>query len=690
MAATRFRHGSDNRVCAGLSVKLFDEQKGEPSSKPASLPGHTVPAAKWRKGISHVIGAGLLFYLISRFVPYGRPLHYSIIDDSWIEVFHKAFAEHWQFGREIVFTFGPWGFLYGGYLPATHLLAMTVWTILAVVFWWAGRRVAFACFQNELTAWLWLAVFSAVSGLTTSMNIDTRMTAFILLLWLVHFFVEERPFSPLQASLAVALGLFGLIKFSLFIAGGVAVSAIAIDIIWRHRRFPWVLVVFGASVLVFWSLAGQSWISFGPFLVNSWRITAGYSDAMGLNLATEGRDIGLFLMGASLLGAVAGYAAWQRHRRFALLSVSVVAFLGFSAFKYGYVRHDQHEVTAVLQLLTGALACLAAVWPVVRKEKWMLKLAVVLPAGFVFFLNSAVIGRYSEPGFLHELAVTFGIRQFAAPVNAWRDTAAPERVYAEYLAPLKDPFRLPGIDGNVDIYPWNQAALFANGLSYRPRPVIQSYSVYTPELAEMNAAFLRGTNAPDNIFFSPEPMDGHFPALEDGRSWPELLTRYDLVNPNLPGPLLLKRAANPRHCEKVFLAEAPLTFDIPVTVPAAVDGPVWAEIEIDKSLAGDVLSALYKLPPLQLAVTLSDGRQTGFRLIPGMARGGFILSPFIGDQKSFSLLVTPEGFHTLGTWDIQSITISSDNRNGADLNYYKPKRIRFYRLDYGPSAQGRK
>jgi hypothetical protein len=262
-----------------------------------------------------------------------------------------------------------------------------------------------------------------------------------------------------------------------------------------------------------------------------------------------------------------------------------------------------------------------------------------------------------------------------------RGTAPPDQVYKEYLAPIRNDFRFPRIDGSVDIYPWNQAALLANGLSCRPRPVIQSYSAYTPELAEMNAAFLRGARAPDYILFALNPIDDHFPALEDGRSWPELLTRYDIASTNLARALLLKRSASPRRCEKVFIKEAALAFGSPVALPAASDGPIWAEIEINKSLAGKVLSVIYKAPPIWMTVALSDGRQGSFRLIPGMARGGFIISPFIGDPTSFSLLTTREGLGALGALQVRSIIISVANKDGKSSSYLTPLRVRFYRLE---------
>src|SRR6266446_8928629 len=100
-----------------------------------------------------------LLFAVSRFLPTGRLGGYNIVDDAWIQTLHMAFAERLQFGRDIVFTFGPWGFLYGGYHPATHSISVIVWAVLAVVFWWGAWRVGSHFFKSPLVSWLWLLAF---------------------------------------------------------------------------------------------------------------------------------------------------------------------------------------------------------------------------------------------------------------------------------------------------------------------------------------------------------------------------------------------------------------------------------------------------------------------------------------------------------------------------------------------------
>ena len=211
---------------------------------------------------------------------------------------------------------------------------------------------------------------------------------------------------------------------------------------------------------------------------------------------------------------------------------------------------------------------------------------------------------------------------------------------------------------------------------------MQSYSAWTPELAEMNAAFLRGEHAPENILFSIYPIDGRFPAGDDGLSWPDLLTRYDVVSTTTNGFLLLKRSAAPRSFQKILLQDSVIAFDSPAPVPSAHDGPIWAEIQINQSTFGKILSALYKPPQVSLQVATADGRVWTYRLIPGIARAGFLVSPFIGDTRSFARLAAPNHADALDGLQVTSLAVFVGDNAGPGPCFQAPIRMRLYRLEF--------
>jgi hypothetical protein len=642
---------------------------------------------RWRAVGQLLLGAGVLVYVLSRFIPCTAVNNYPLrvgLDDDWTQILHVAFARHLQFGTELIFTYGPWGFLARGYHPDTYPVSVIAWIFLALVFAAAGWRLARHFSANNLVAGLVVVGFTIAATLPVEDDFNNKAMALALQLFFLRFFVEERAVTPLQILLAAALGWTSLIKFTGLLESAVLLLVIAADDIFRRRRLPWLLVVWLLSLLAFWMAAGQAANSLAEFLINSWRITSGYTEAMMLDDPAAGRGVVRFLLLAGLLCACVGRLAWLRHRTWGALPVTGIGLMLFVAFKLGYVRAGwQHETSAALSLVLLALAALV----VARRDGQCLFAAAagLLLAGLLF---ATVVFDYWLPGdgLGRQVSGTFRLNSLAAPVAASITGYLPGE-HKKNLAHTRKNFPLPQITGGTDLYSFSQSILFANALAYAPRPVVQSYSAYTPALAEMNAAHLRTARAARNILFAPQPIDGRFPSLEDGRSWPELLTRYDCKGPTDDNWqfLLLTRAAVPRTYRLVPLATITTRFGEPVKLPALADGPIWAEIEFQKTFAGKILSTVYKPPVMTLRIALKNGSPPPYRLVPGMAAAGFLLSPLIADNRSFAALAGPNWKTELAGQEVTGLKIFCQPERTPFPCYAPAVVIKLYRLDF--SAQ---
>ena len=514
-------------------------------------------------------------------------------------------------------------------------------------------------------------------------NYDVQLAGLILLLLWLYFFVENGLVTVIQILLVVLLGLLSLAKFIGLVEAGIIVVIIAVDTVFRQRRFPWLMLLFAGSAGFFWLAAGQRPDSIWPFLLNSWRITGGYTEAMMQTGEADIQTAVVFLLAAALLVAVTGCVAWKRHRYFGLLPVMGLGAILFLTFKHGYVRQDDlHQTAATLTLLLAALACLAVAWPVSGGGRhWIGWAGVIVLDGVLFFSATTFNTAHPKDRMLAQWGRTFSLPAVLAPAKLLCDPGDFREAYEVYLQQLRDVFPTPPLEGDVDVYPWNQAALFAHGLRYHPRPVIQSYSAYTPELAEVNAAWLRSDRAASNILFEIRMVDDRYPSLDDGCSWPELLTRYDIRDTS-GNFVLLKRAAVPREHHLTCFQDRPVHFAEPIALPATSNGPIWAEMEINKSGWGSVVSLLGKPPVLKLEVSLRDGRQLCFRLIPGMVRSGFLLSPLIEENQSFVSLASAGGWPHLTNLVVTSLTVLAVTPSQSTPCYQSPMRLRLYHLDY--------
>lgn len=635
------------------------------------------PALRFLRVLTGVLG---LVYVLTSFLRVTTSVDYGDLDSSWLHTLHVAFASSWQFGRDVVIVLGPWGFLLGGHHPATATVSLTIWTALAILFWCGAWRIACHSFSRPSVALLWLIGFTAAASIPPALSVDGRMAAFVSLVLLLHFFVDRRRPSFAQVALVGALGLLALTKFTVLMLAALSIGIVTLDAIVR-RRVPWQAPLWLSTVALCWTVAGQRPATFADYLLNSWRLSAGYTDAMSLDLPGGWLFAAAFVVIAAMVVASVVLAGRVLDTRTALLAGAGFAGVAAIEFKNGYVRHDFHDVGATMALLVLALGACAALSPRRRAGGSIAHvvfvgapLAALILASFTQARGGSVVGVVSEA------AATVAPARFASAFRLLAGGNEGEVKSEQRLALVRQSSNLPPIQGDVDAYPWNQLQIFAHGLAYQPRPVTQSYSTYSPELAELNAAHLRGDRAASSVLFEVAPTDGRLPALEDGRAWLELLARYDFAASD-GTRLLLRRATKPRSFETIPVGDASIAFGETVSVPSPDGGLLWARVDVDKTLVGEVVSALWKLPPIELTVSVRGGQQYVYRLVPGMARSGFLLSPLVTDIKTFALLRAAEGINAVSASNVTGMTMTVAGKSVSP--FYEPKfRVRLDRLVY--------
>lgn len=583
--------------------------------------------------------------------------------------------------------------MYGGYLPATFLTCALLSVGLALIFWWSGWQIARHIFAHQLVVAVWFMALAGLAGMRIDQSLDVRAVCWSLLILVNYFNVEDRPMSGRMLWLASGAGLLALVKFTFFIEFGVVFLVIGLDVWLRRRSFPWLVLAYVASLLCFWLLAGQSLLNFWAYLHYSLVIAGGYTQAMMMSGPDERFTTLGMLVSMGFLLAVVGVGAWKQRRFYALLPLAGWGGILFLVFKHGSVRHHSiHIITTTMQLLAAVLVCLALAWPVLKKSPRWISGCLGLAFALIFLFGTITYNRcFYRNGFPDETlwsdyGWTFDYNNLTAITRLVRNPAYLQKKQAQNLEEIHQQFPLPAIPGTVDVYPWRQAVLFANDLDYHPRPIIQSYSAYTPALAALNAAHLQGNDAPDNVLFDVDPQNHNYPAFEDGLSWPDLLTRYDWAG-NVSGFALFKRARQPRTFHLEPLTNVVAVMGEAVTI-ATNQGLIWARLEIAPTLRGRFAAIVYKPQPLILLVSLNDGRRFGFNLVPGMAEGGFLLSPYIPDRGAFATLAAGRATPDLGGLQVNSVAISAACPGEQVGDYQSPIRWQFFRLEFPSPAGG--
>jgi len=570
------------------------------------------------------------------FVPVAPKFPTTTLDDSWMYALNAAVAKGLVFGGDVIFTFGPYASAYTRqYYPATD--AQMLWSSALLALSLAVGLVVLARDHLKLSALLLVPYLALVSADQIFFCIPL-----VFLLLVCRIALPSTHPASLSATnssygslilLIIALSLLPLVKGTFGVAAALA-SAFgwAVFII----RGKTMLAMSGALIFVlgiaaFWMIAGQSIANLPSFFIAQGAIVSGYTEAM----SSEGhaREVIIFLAGCCLLGV--SHIDFLRSGGLpAIMLAGGIAVLLFLAFKAGFVRHDAHALVAA-----GVLGLVGWVM--------MIGLPGIRPiVGFAICLVCwGAIDHYYESVSIAELADRIA-KPFLDSANGLVDrvegNGALHEQFEESQAAIRAEQPAPPLKGSTDVYAFGQSILLAHGLGWAPRPVLQSYSAYTPALLDRDAAHLVGPEAPDNILFSVQPIDNRLAALDDSLSWPALLTRYE------PSALVGDMAVLQRRPEPTtnqVLRDAPLAsgtyrFGEEIPLPSTT-AALWAKIEAKQTLLGKLVALAYKPPPLEIEFRMDDGRTKRFRYIAKIGEAGFVASPLVQDTRDFLALELP-------------------------------------------------
>jgi hypothetical protein len=595
------------------------------------------------------------------------------MDSSYYDLLNEAVAQRIGFGREILSTFGPYASVYTHfYHPATMWIMLLGSLLLDVCY--AGCFAWLA--RGARLPWLFILAALFFAPLITP---DAFLFSFLLLQVLVVFRLldggTERADKGVPVRWLVLLfassGMLPLIKGSL-VPMELGLYALCFLLFALRRQWAAALACFlapSAGMLFFWLAAGQRIADLPSYFSGLVPVISGYSDAV--SYPGPGWEAPLFLFGAlAILAAIVFALQFDSQRKIFLLLA--YAFYLFVTFKTGFTRQDELHVQHAL----GALA-LGSLFLTLRNPQqrrlsplfyFIAFIVAVLPLGILWlndwqfnFVNSfrvngkvpsvykelkgrALVSRFfSDVGYTGILGEAFITEPHVVALHPWTYSLRPWRdqfdeARREINASSGLNFALPGA---VDAYSYEQSALFARGYAWDPRPVFQSYSAYTPQLLTSDAEHLRGSTAPDHIIFRLETIDYRLLSLDDGLSWPAMLDNYAVASDAEPW-VVLNRKPGPLRTHSNFAPLVTLSAQLgqDLTMPAA-NGPIFVQIDLNRSTYGRLLGVLYKLPLLRLTVTTGDGHTASYRVIAGIMKTGFFLSPLVTSNEDFAHLFNP-------------------------------------------------
>jgi len=583
------------------------------------------------------------------------------LDPAWMQAVNEAVARHLVFGRDVIFTYGPFASVYTClYHPATDMLMLGGRVLVA-----SGLVVGYLmlCWRRRVYLLLVLPLFTANVWIAyLSFDCIALALPFVFLLVIYRVTAPASHEASLRLNLPVAAGvavltcavsLEPLIKgsFLLIVAMEFALAIIALIL---SRKFVLAAVLPALALLTMflaWISAGQPASALFHFFVAQMPVISGYSEAMGYGIPGSSPLAKVTVVVAVVLVAIAFKKI--KSTSFPWLIPSGLCLSLFLSFKVGFVRADYHIVMAA-----GAYFLIALAMASLLDQRTGIAITV---AAYVVWLGAfGILAGIRQDAERETFALPDLERPFFRLVRGFElrrnHASGLHQLFAEANARIFAITPLQRLDGSVDLYPAELSVLFAAGDDWDPRPVFQSYSAYTSGLDSLNSAHLLTESAPNHIFFSIDPIDDRLPALDDAGSWPILLSKYQIValkNEYLqldraPAALLAQKS-------KLLGGVTVQTGDW-IDVPSTADG-VWASVNLRPTLAGKVVLAAYRLHIVTIEMVLIDGRTVTHRFIPEMGENGFLLSPYVGSTDDF--LRTAAGMNSN---QVRKFRLMSDSR----------------------------
>jgi len=551
------------------------------------------------------------------------------LDVSWEMTINYAKDHHLSWGKDIIFSYGPLGFLstrIGWGIPRGLFILFDLFTVINFFFMFRDfiRKahdkflatiilivISLLCnpFYGSDLSWV-LLIFTFYWMYKAHMQPKTEIFIWIALLTGFSFYIK---LNTALISLILYCGfLFNSFLFeriSLFKAG-----------LWLGITIAWLVFL---SLLLHVCLTG--------YLAGSIEMIRGYNDIMHLEQEQKQTETNLRLLFWLIIFLYFAFTYFliRRKKKEELFFVLIALIYVFLLKKQSVVRNDSQHLReffsySALVFLTGNLLLFDD-----KMRRWFLPGMTVITLLLIFLREDQ--------------------RTFTQLVSGRFDH---KKTYWEHIKYYKPSFYLSQPDkrkipsaslarignGTIDVFPWDGEYLLENKLNYTPRPVFQSYTAYTAWLEKKNYDFYV-KKPPEFVLYDYDAIDGRYPFNDETLVNLYLARNYsvaDTFTSNERWRLLLQRKITTAAITWNKMKEERMTFsaEIPVNGAAAM------KIFVKPNLRGKWLSFRYKPALLEIQFMNTNGEWRSFRTSPELLKSGIMTERLIYNTMDFAKYIS--------------------------------------------------
>jgi len=535
-------------------------------------------------------------------------------DNSWHAALAMAFNQNVQFGPDAIFTYGPLGFLEFPQLYFTSTFIFAELYVIAIhilffaaLYWSLSRSFGKGWAIVLATAGTWGV---AAALLATPQGVVPASPGLIfvggpVLIWccaLVRGDLSERVNKVMPYLLGAGTALLFLVETNMAVLVG-ALSVIALLVAKGQRLFRLFAFVSSSVILfvVFWIIDGQAVANIGSYLHGSEQITSGYTAAMSVENAATWQYLAAFAL-AILVGSIAYFASPRPTFHLTWAPMILVTVFLFSTFKETFVIHGPaHQGIAFAACLVALLAVpvtasirLPVVWALI-----LTSVALVAVNGFDSTFNALRSGM--------DTSVRIPATMLSPARRVAEMQTVREQIHQGYFPGFAlGPATVGLARGRTTYIQDGQAGVSwaYPSLIWKPLPVLQEYSTYTPYLDRLNADFIASNNGPERILRPPSSaIESQVPAFESPDAVVSVICHYSQLGASSSWQVLGRVSDRCGSMHQISVVHSRIGQTIGVPQPTRPDEAIIARVtSIPLPLITAPLSFLFKTSSMNIRV----------------------------------------------------------------------------------------
>lgn len=579
----------------------------------------------FEKNINYFKVAIIVFALLISFPRLLMPFSNGL-DMSWVFAINKIYQSDIVWGKDVVFTYGPLGFLIYCQPIGNNLLYTSIfWAFLLISHSYLLYQLFF---KSNLTNFFGILVSFFLFTLVANVSREYYIcyVAFLAFLLFLNGFRKN------IYIFGIILILSFFIKFSLFI---MIFSSLCIYLIFGYfyskniykYSIPRIIAFLLLVPIAYFVICGFYFDGFIQYVRGSIDMSSGYIYAMSI---PDNNKFAFWIIIASFSFLIATLLV-IRSSMYNLIVMLLIATSLFMCFKRGFVRADGHAS----ECMNAMLYYLSLIPLFINWKTLDLKLIVVVKNAFLSLISITILiavvqNELSNINFVSR--IKSNIYYLPISISNIKSQVGENKSYIPNINPLPDNILKTIGNASVTIYPIEISYWSSNPINYVPLFGLQAYSIYTPYLDQKTAEKLQQDNGPKFIIFNLDAIDSRWALIECPRTWEVIRNYYEIVS-QWNGQFLLKRKNEPTK----------LDYNKPYTVAnyslrnshINLKNADFVKIYAKYNLRGKLAKLFWKLPEVNMNVVYSDGSQVSRRVLLDMFSDGVELGFLPKDPNSF-------------------------------------------------------